>query len=86
MNYKGKADLTLHCLYSNPRRMVILPDRDVEIESCDSGTKISVELGESGLTVDEVDVSVSGNIHRFLVDTTINANRQYTLHCSPLAV
>ena len=62
MNYKGKADLTLHCLYSNPRRMVILPDRDVEIESCDSGTKISVELGESGLTVDEIDVSVSGNI------------------------
>lgn len=85
MDYKGKAGLTLRCLYSNPRRMVVTTSSDVNIESRDNRTVISVQLGESGLLVAEIDVSISGDVHRFIVDSTTTLETQYVFHCSPLS-
>lgn len=85
MEYTGKADLTLRCFHSTPRQMVVSLDINVVIEPRGNHTNIFVRLAVSDLSVSEIDVSISGEVHRFVVDSTTSLINQYEFHCFPIA-
>ena len=85
MEYTGKADLTLRCFHSTPRQMVVSLDINVAIEPRGNHTNISAHLGVSDLFVSEIDVSINGEVHRFVVDSTTSLANQYEFHCLPAA-
>jgi hypothetical protein len=85
MKYIGKADLTLRCFHSTPRQMIVTTGRDVNIEPRGNHTNIFVHLDASELLVSEIDVSIGGEVHRFVVDSTTSLANQYEFHCLPAA-
>ena len=85
MKYTGKADLTLHCRHSAPRQMIVMTSINITIEPHGNHTNISVHLGTSGLLVSDLDVSIGGEVHRFVVDSTTSLQNQYEFHCLPVA-
>ena len=83
MKYNGKATLTLRMFNSVPRRMTVATDHNVQIAERDGRTIISVQLAETGLKVDEIDVSVGQETHSFVVDSTTHLETQYQFYCFP---
>ena len=85
MEYQGKAVLTLRCLLSAPRQMTVATDVDVHITAPDNHVVITVKLAEEVPLVSEIDVSIQGEAHRFVVDSTTSVGSQYVFHCFPVA-
>jgi hypothetical protein len=83
MEYKGKAVLTLRCLLADPRQMTVATNVDVSITPKDNHVVIAVKLAKTVPLVSELDVSIQGETHRFVVDSTTHLDTQYVFHCFP---
>lgn len=83
MQYKGKAVLTLRCLLTVPRQITVVTDVDVSITPNDNHVVIAVKLAETVPLVSELDVSIEGELHRYVVDSITHLDTQYIFHCFP---